>query len=66
VDSKSGKTFETINPANGKVITRVAAANAVSRKKNISQTYKLISLFNARVFRPMSTQPLKLLRTLLN
>jgi aldehyde dehydrogenase (NAD+) len=29
VDAKSGKTFETINPATGKVITRVAEAGAV-------------------------------------
>lgn len=29
VDSKSGKTFETINPATGKVITRVAEADKV-------------------------------------
>ncbi len=30
VDAKSGKTFETINPANGKVITKVAEADAVN------------------------------------
>lgn len=30
VDAKSGKTFETVNPATGKVITKVAEADAVS------------------------------------
>jgi aldehyde dehydrogenase (NAD+) len=29
VDAKSGKTFETVNPANGKVIARVAEADKV-------------------------------------
>jgi acyl-CoA reductase-like NAD-dependent aldehyde dehydrogenase len=30
VNAKSGKTFETVNPANGKVIANVAEADAVS------------------------------------
>ena len=30
VDAKSGQTFETVNPASGKVITKVAAAGAVN------------------------------------
>ena len=29
VNAKSGKTFETVNPANGKVIASIAEADAV-------------------------------------
>jgi acyl-CoA reductase-like NAD-dependent aldehyde dehydrogenase len=37
VDAKGGKTFETINPATGRVITRVAAAEAVRKYKKLSK-----------------------------
>jgi hypothetical protein len=33
VDAKSGKSFETVNPANGKTIVKVAEGDAVSTKE---------------------------------
>ncbi len=45
VDAKSGKTFETINPANGKVITNVAEADKVSEFASIDRDLRSSDFF---------------------
>ncbi len=42
-DAKSGKSFETVNPANGKVITRIAEADAVRFLRNLFKLEYLTS-----------------------